>query len=172
MTYTKQTWKDLPSTETPISAERMNHIETGIESVDNAIGDLSSLDTTNKDSIVEAVNELAYDYIVERGTYDFWQWIKWASGKAECFGNKQYSHIVTNNQAGVQWYGNDIDVPLPNIFAHIDFALISIGQGSVSSGFFPYRYNVSDSTSKLTIRSYSNTTGNCAVAFHIFGTWK
>ena len=150
----------------------MNEIKEVVNANDDKVGDLSNLNTANKDDIVSSVNELAYDYIVERGTSDFWQYIKWASGKAECFGNKQYSNIVTNQQAGVQWYGNEIDVPLPNIFTNIDFALISTGQGSVSSGFFPYRYNVSDSTSKLSIRSYSNTTGNCAVAFHVFGTWK
>ena len=30
-TYTKQTWENLPSEETPLSAERLAHIEHGIK---------------------------------------------------------------------------------------------------------------------------------------------
>ena len=30
MAYSKQTWKDLPDQTTPINAERLNHMETGI----------------------------------------------------------------------------------------------------------------------------------------------
>ena len=31
MAYTKQTWENLPSTNTPITADRLNHIEDGIK---------------------------------------------------------------------------------------------------------------------------------------------
>ncbi|QOP67217.1 minor tail protein [Mycobacterium phage OfUltron] len=31
MAYTKQTWENVPSTNTPLSADRLNHIEDGIE---------------------------------------------------------------------------------------------------------------------------------------------
>lgn len=34
MAYTKQVWKDLPDKTTPFTAERMNHIENGIENAD------------------------------------------------------------------------------------------------------------------------------------------
>lgn len=33
MAYTKQTWNDLPNTTTPITAERLNHIEDGVYDV-------------------------------------------------------------------------------------------------------------------------------------------
>lgn len=154
----------------------MNEIKEVVNANDDNIGDLSNLNTTNKDSIVEAVNEVAYDYIVERGTSDFWQYIKWASGKAECFGNKQFSNVTTNKPTGNnQYYGDEIDVNLPNnLFTNVDFALFSTGQGSLSSTFFPYRFDIlSNILAKLSIRSFSNTTsGNCPVTFHIIGTWK
>lgn len=37
MAYVKQTWHDLPQTDTPITASRMNHIEDGIADVDSRI---------------------------------------------------------------------------------------------------------------------------------------
>lgn len=84
MAYTKQTWTDLAGTGlnkytvtdsgskkalvwdpdsvtengTPVTAERMNHIEDGVKSNSDNIGNPSSLSTTNKNNLVEAVNEL------------------------------------------------------------------------------------------------------------------
>lgn len=72
MSYTKQVWQDLPSTNTPITANRLNHMEDGIETVntleDNlntlennlntSIGDLTELETTEKTNLVGAINEV------------------------------------------------------------------------------------------------------------------
>lgn len=44
MAYVKQNWENLPSTNTPITAERLNHIEDGIaEAWEHGGGDTSSL---------------------------------------------------------------------------------------------------------------------------------
>ena len=40
--YVTQTWKNRPSTETPMSAERLNHIEAGIKSISDAIKNMAS----------------------------------------------------------------------------------------------------------------------------------
>lgn len=40
--YMTQTWKNRPSMETPISAERLNHIESGIKSISDAIKNMAS----------------------------------------------------------------------------------------------------------------------------------
>lgn len=40
--YVTQTWKNRPSTETPVSAERLNHIESGIKSISDAIKSMAS----------------------------------------------------------------------------------------------------------------------------------
>lgn len=44
-----------------IRAADMNEIKNVVNGNDDLVGDLSNLDTTNKSSIVEAINELAYD---------------------------------------------------------------------------------------------------------------
>lgn len=57
MAYTPKEWKDLPDETTPIKAESLNHIEQGLSTLDGSVGDLSSLNTTAKDSLVNAINE-------------------------------------------------------------------------------------------------------------------
>jgi len=42
MSYIKQTWVNLPNQTTPISAERLNHMEDGIEGVDTGKENLSN----------------------------------------------------------------------------------------------------------------------------------
>lgn len=64
MSYVKQTWEDLPSQNTPITAARLNHMEDGIkggndlaDNLNTSIGDLTELETTDKANVVNAINE-------------------------------------------------------------------------------------------------------------------
>lgn len=59
--YIKTTWENEPSESTPINASNLNKIEQGI--YDNSlgvekIGDITDLDTTDKTSVVNAINEV------------------------------------------------------------------------------------------------------------------
>ena len=56
MSYNKTNWVD--DSAPYITAEKLNNIENGIETNDNAIGDLSDLTTTANTDLVSAVNEL------------------------------------------------------------------------------------------------------------------
>ena len=47
MAYSKQTWINLPNQTTPISADRLNHMEDGIYNNDAAIGTITSTQTAN-----------------------------------------------------------------------------------------------------------------------------
>ena len=55
MAYTKTVWTNNV---TALNATNMNHIEDGIESASNGIGELTELTTTVKSSVVAAVNEI------------------------------------------------------------------------------------------------------------------
>lgn len=57
MSYTKTTWvnNDSPA----ISAANLQNIEDGIETNDTSIGDLTSLNTSVKDTLVNAINEVS-----------------------------------------------------------------------------------------------------------------
>ena len=75
-----------------VKASDMNEIKTVVNNNDNttttntnAIGTLTDLSTTNKDNLVNAINELSVDYIVEQGTSGIWSYRKWNSGVSECW---------------------------------------------------------------------------------------
>jgi hypothetical protein len=61
MAYTKTVWENSPSTNTPISNTNLNKIEQGIYQNSlkaDQVGDLSTLTTTSKTTLVDAINEL------------------------------------------------------------------------------------------------------------------
>jgi hypothetical protein len=58
MAYTRVNWKDLPSTDTPINAENLNKMDEEIYNNSSNIGDLTSLNTINKNNLVYAINEV------------------------------------------------------------------------------------------------------------------
>ncbi|QBJ00853.1 hypothetical protein Henu3_gp6 [Mycobacterium phage Henu3 PeY-2017] len=43
MAYSKQSWENVPSTNTPLSADRLNHIEDGIEGAHEGLDDKADL---------------------------------------------------------------------------------------------------------------------------------
>ena len=51
MAYTKQTWANLPSKTTPLSAARLNHMEDGIYTADQNAGTAISGLTNKVDSV-------------------------------------------------------------------------------------------------------------------------
>ena len=58
MAYIKTEWENEPSESTPINAENLNKMENGIYNNSQNIGDITALNTTDKSSVVNAINEL------------------------------------------------------------------------------------------------------------------
>lgn len=153
MAYNKTNWQSLPSTDTPISAGNLNKIENGI--YDNSlkadqVGDLTNLTTTEKSTLVGAINEnnasikkigkLLYEGSFTTGTITVdgisnYTVIIAIVGGATCIGSLQY---------GMGGAG---------------------GYGSYSTSIYNYRFGVNGDT--LTIdsnnRGGSNGTSNVAV---------
>ena len=77
-----------------------SNIKFKINTIITAItGTLSSLKTTNKASLVVAINELANaDYITEQGTSGNWTYRKYKSGIVECWGIHQVNAAEDDNQ--------------------------------------------------------------------------
>lgn len=99
MAYTPKEWKDLPDETTPIQASDLNHIEQGIgdlstkvDTLNTNVGDLSTLNTTNKSNLVGAINEVNSNDI-RRSTYTTSEQVigKWIDGKT------LYRKIVSGN---------------------------------------------------------------------------
>jgi hypothetical protein len=57
MAYIKTEWENSPSTKTPINANNLNKIENGIYTNSVDVGELTNLNTENKENLVEAINE-------------------------------------------------------------------------------------------------------------------
>ena len=73
MAYTKQTWADLPSKTTPISANRLNHIEDGIYDAaavaDNAAGAIGNLGSAAYKDSTNAVEAASTDLVESGAVY-------------------------------------------------------------------------------------------------------
>lgn len=107
MSYKRTVWVNdsLPA----INAKNLNNIENGIEANDTAIGNLSSLNTTNKSNLVSAINE-----IVEGGSNDNGRWIKYSDGTMIQYGSiKKNVSITTLSNTGKYYYQDDINIILP-----------------------------------------------------------
>ena len=67
-------FKDLPSTDTPYNAETFNtlqdNIENAINEVDNNLGDLINLNTSNKSNLTNAINEVNLKTVKETVLYN------------------------------------------------------------------------------------------------------
>lgn len=75
MAYIPKQWKDLPDETTPIQASDLNHIEQGIGDLNTSIGDLNTLNTTDKSSIVGAINEVYQNNVYSTDETVVGKWI-------------------------------------------------------------------------------------------------
>lgn len=79
MAYQKLNWLNKGETGAiPINKDNLNHMDNGIETNDKNTGELSNLNTTNKVSIVNSINEVnnKFDYSTEEQVIG-----KWTNGK-------------------------------------------------------------------------------------------
>lgn len=85
MAYIPKEWKDLPDETTPIQASDLNHIEQGIgdlstkvDTLNTNVGDLSTLNTTEKSNLVGAIND-----VYQNNVYSTDETVvgKWINGK-------------------------------------------------------------------------------------------
>lgn len=74
MAYNKTTWENAPSTNTPINANNLNKIEEGIYQNSlkaDQVGTMSNLKTTDKNLLVNAINEIYDDtYYKDNDKYE------------------------------------------------------------------------------------------------------
>ena len=118
------------------------------------------------------------DYVVDYGTTTAgWIWTKWNSGRAECYGNFAFDSItVTTSSAGTYWANSGIkSKALPSgLFTSVACAEISPGNGTHSSGVYPYDVNALSTTEiKVQFRAFASTSnGNCPAFIKVYGSWR
>lgn len=150
----------------------------------DAIGDLTELQTTDKSSLVDAVNEVAgaiitpADYIVEQGTSGIWTYRKWNSGIAECWG----SATVTINTTGTLWktpiyaFLNVARQSYPFTFNAVPNEIVGVKSGT--NAMWLYKQAGSDNSTTQTaqyalikVDAFDNNT-TAVLSYHVTGSWK
>lgn len=154
---------------------------------DNEIG-MTDIDTS---TITFDTNNYMADYIVETGTEAMgsngtWRWQKWKSGKAECWGKRNYGNMSCSTQLYGSLYKSEaFTQALPSIFNAepdvIDINFIkSTGSSTTTTGIFITRsLNASNGPSSTSTGTFSvckngssGTLNQVHLGFHVIGTWK
>lgn len=101
--YTPTLWEDAPSSETPINAENLNHIESGIVNATGAIQDLedsalSMQDVENK--IYEIVDGILGGGLLSIDYIDGAYWLNYLDSDGTTHKLKNVSAIIQSETAG------------------------------------------------------------------------
>ena len=136
----------------------------------NAISDSNSAATTVTGELANSVSK-AKDYVVEQGVKGDWQYVKWASGRAEC----SRSIEVSLTKTGTYWLP---EVSLPFEFkktanSRLRFSIFVSGGDYIAPVLYP-KYPLSESTvSKVACAAaYVTETGTTTVNYLVRGWWK
>lgn len=150
----------------------MNEIKQVVNENDNKVGELNNLNTTDKTSIVNAINEIGTDYIIDSGSNANGYYEKYASGTLKQWGKVTVTDELKTAHGSTGWYrtANEqfINHPIPfvgekpvvNLMpqAALNFAYISTNNLD-KSGFYP-------------LTSYSASGATRYVHWTAIGKWK
>lgn len=125
----------------------------------------------------------AADYITETGTEAMgsngtWYWEKWASGKAVCWGSRNFGRMSVNTAWGALYRSGYQSQNLPsNLFnASPTNVHIQIDRVTYSEGSFPgFAMNSEKTSSQLgfvVVNAVAINLSESYIDFHIIGRWK
>lgn len=125
-------------------------------------------------SAVAPVDLPVADYIVGQGTNGIWNYRKWASGVAECWGYDTKTVVCTTTYGSL--YGGSVAITLPSgLFASggIDCIQMTVG-GSTGSGYaFFGRYASAANTGfSALFFSTASATKDITYSVEVRGKWK
>ena len=130
------------------------------------ISSLSSQVASLQDSVSQAK-----DYVIDQGVKNDWQYVKWASGRAECSRSMEISLTKTGNY----WLP---EVSLPFAFkktanSRSKFNIFVSGGDYIAPVFYP-RYPISESNVNKVCcaATYVTATGTTTVNYLVRGWWK
>ena len=156
------------------------------ESAEQVINIIPVFDWSNQDFNfnvpVSFQGEMMADFVVETGTEAMgtngtWYWSKWASGKAECYGLRNYGNMGVSTAWGSVYISEPFTQSLPfGLFKTTpDFCNISYaGSSSDWAAFIIPRLpaNATTSCGFYVARPTSGTISQAKINFHILGRWK
>lgn len=154
----------------PIARITLNGLTPTCEALLPSVADLKTISEQTK-KLGDSVSQVKKDYIVEQGVKGDWQYVKWASGRAECSRSMEVSITKTGNY----W--------LPEIYLPFEFKKtansrsrfsIFVSGGDYNAPVLYPKYPVSESTvSKVCCAvTYATEKGNTTVNYLVRGWWK
>lgn len=174
---TPDTEVSITSTNSVENKAITNYVDMQTNSINSNIGTLPELKTTNKDNLVNAINELSVDYVVEQGTNDIWTYRKWNSGIAECWCNKTLITAISNAWGSIYDSNNKInefDFP-SNLF--IEAPILSVvgfpTEGNAIMGVeFSTPLTQSNVPRTYITSAKTKTSSTYIVSYRAIGKWK
>ena len=130
---------------------------------------MSNLETTNKTSIVNSINELC----IETGTENGWKWEKYSNGKAICYGTFTRNVTVTS-QWGSLYTGvfGTIDFPT-NLFINAPISSSKATQG-FSCWLITSGSSITNASSEniACVRPTNLSSSSITIDYIAIGQWK
>ena len=116
------------------------------------------------------------DYIIATGTDGIWTWEKWASGKAVCWGKRNYGSIAVTTPWGNIYSSDIINEDFPNgLFADIpdymDTRMLG-GEGEVFIASGATGTSAANTGNISLNRPTSKTLSNATIGYYAIGRWK
>lgn len=153
----------------PIARITLNGLTPTCEALLPSVADLKTISEQTK-KLGDSVSR-AKDYVVEQGVKGDWQYVKWASGRAECSRSMEVSITKTGNY----WLP---EINLPFAFrktanSRSRFSIFVSGGDYNAPVLYP-KYPVSESTvSKVCCAvTYATEKGTTTVNYLVRGWWK
>jgi hypothetical protein len=164
------------------ASDELSSAESSIETITlKPIFDWGKYDFNFNVPLTIEGNPLA-DFVIEEGTEAMgtngtWYWRKWKSGRAECYGCRNYGNMAVSTDWGGWFRSGSFSQDLPSsLFVSTPEVIdISLRQGS-SGGFiarFEYEAPSDYSTgSFIVVRPKSATISQAYISFNVIGRWK
>ena len=125
----------------------------------------------------------AVDYVVETGTEAMgsngtWYWYKWKSGRAECFGVRNFGNMGVSTAWGSLYTSEEFSQELPSgLFnnapvCNINFHYSSSGYSWIVKGGGTIAPSATNTGNFKVVRGASITLSAARLSFYCIGTWK
>lgn len=122
------------------------------------------------------------DFVIETGseamgTNGTWYWQKWASGKAECWGSRNFGNMAVTTKWGTLYRSEALTQDLPSGLFAATPAVININMNNSSFGGWICRYeetapDETNTGSFIYVRPASATATPTHIGFHVIGRWQ
>lgn len=119
------------------------------------------------------------DYVIEQGTASMgsngtWYWSKWKSGKAECYGCRNFGNMAISTAWGSMFMSESFNQTLPSglFIASPDYIGMTTNYGGFIIGSSSTPTSESNTGGFRVARGVSETASQVYIRFNIIGRWK